>query len=142
MAYLSLIDWIQIHFPKDTLNCRAWEGAWIIGVLHRIQYIIKQCCVRPCNALTCMSEAWLTFTPLSTYCITDASKLSTGKLWLLNSCYSVSQRPLSMFALSQPFAYCSGAHWTIKQPERRMHSGIDSMQACMPARDACIYAIY
>ena len=21
---VSLIDWIQIHFPKDTLICRAW----------------------------------------------------------------------------------------------------------------------
>jgi len=41
-AKLSSIDWIQIHFPKDTLVCRAWQSAWIIGVLHQIQYAVKQ----------------------------------------------------------------------------------------------------
>ncbi len=32
----------QIHFPKDTLICRAWWNAWIIEILHRIQFAVKQ----------------------------------------------------------------------------------------------------
>ncbi len=60
MLCVPLIEWIQIHFPKDTLTCRAWSSAWIIGVLHQIQYAVKQGCVRLRNALTCTSEAIFT----------------------------------------------------------------------------------
>ena len=56
----SLIDWIQTHFPKDTLICRAWLNAWIIGVLRQIQYAVKQGCVRLLNALKCILEAIFT----------------------------------------------------------------------------------
>ena len=41
---------------KDTSICRGWQSAWIIRVLHQIQYAVKQRSVRLRNGLTCISQ--------------------------------------------------------------------------------------
>ena len=50
----SIVEtWIgsSIHFPKHVLISRAWLSAWIIAMSRQMHCVVKQCCVRPVNAV-------------------------------------------------------------------------------------------